>query len=277
MRSNPPPSPASRARALLARIGGTLERRSRTLVARLPQAIERAIPVWIVLVAAAAALRIMASPTAIRDVVDFAWLALPYALIALAPVAALRIAGAAFAGPVLPAQPALRLARVGTWRRLDPVAARDHPAFGPFGFMASLMIGMLLNVPVRTIEFVLAIPAMNANAPAWGSTLFMAMAAEVMAMNFLYIVCLVMALRSVPAFPRMLVVVWMLDIMAQLAIANRVAAAPGLPQPVAAAMVDLLTANTTKVLISAAIWLPYLLLSPRVNVTYRSRAPGGSG
>jgi hypothetical protein len=28
-----------------------------------------------------------------------------------------------------------------------------------------------------------------------------------------------------------------------------------------------------KVLISVTIWLPYLLLSKRVNVTYRSRVP----
>jgi hypothetical protein len=28
-----------------------------------------------------------------------------------------------------------------------------------------------------------------------------------------------------------------------------------------------------KVLISVALWLPYLLMSTRVNVTYRSRIP----
>jgi hypothetical protein len=33
----------------------------------------------------------------------------------------------------------------------------------------------------------------------------------------------------------------------------------------------MLEGNLKKVLISAAIWLPYLILSDRVNVTYRQR------
>jgi len=43
------------------------------------------------------------------------------------------------------------------------------------------------------------------------------------------------------------------------------------PAAVAAALQHLLHGNVTKVLISATFWLPYLLLSERVNVTYRSR------
>jgi hypothetical protein len=35
----------------------------------------------------------------------------------------------------------------------------------------------------------------------------------------------------------------------------------------------MLTGNVKKVLISMALWLPYLLLSTRVNVTYRHRVP----
>ena len=35
-----------------------------------------------------------------------------------------------------------------------------------------------------------------------------------------------------------------------------------------------LEGNVKKVLISMALWLPYLLLSTRVNVTYRRRVPG---
>jgi hypothetical protein len=42
---------------------------------------------------------------------------------------------------------------------------------------------------------------------------------------------------------------------------------------VAAALTALLTGNVKKVLISIAVWLPYLLLSARVNVTYRHRVP----
>jgi hypothetical protein len=46
-----------------------------------------------------------------------------------------------------------------------------------------------------------------------------------------------------------------------------------LPGDVAAALQTLLTGNVKKVLISVCLWLPYLLLSTRVNVTYRQRVP----
>ena len=39
------------------------------------------------------------------------------------------------------------------------------------------------------------------------------------------------------------------------------------------ALENLLEGNVKKVLISVALWLPYLLMSTRVNVTYRSRIP----
>ena len=48
---------------------------------------------------------------------------------------------------------------------------------------------------------------------------------------------------------------------------------PGLPPAVASALHTLLDGNVKKVLISVGLWLPYLLLSARVNVTYRSRVP----
>ena len=37
------------------------------------------------------------------------------------------------------------------------------------------------------------------------------------------------------------------------------------------ALTTMLTGNVKKTLISVALWLPYLLLSTRVNVTYRHR------
>jgi hypothetical protein len=39
------------------------------------------------------------------------------------------------------------------------------------------------------------------------------------------------------------------------------------------ALHSMLEGNVKKVLISMALWLPYLLLSTRVNVTYRHRIP----
>ena len=47
--------------------------------------------------------------------------------------------------------------------------------------------------------------------------------------------------------------------------------AGAIPPEVVEPLVQLLNGNITKVLISAAIWLPYLLLSDRINVTYRHR------
>ena len=46
-----------------------------------------------------------------------------------------------------------------------------------------------------------------------------------------------------------------------------------LPATVADALHSLLDGNVKKVLISVCLWLPYLLLSTRVNVTFRHRVP----
>jgi hypothetical protein len=255
----------------LNRWGAVLAERSRRLVLGLARRMEIVILIWLVVFGVAAALRTASALTPIRGLVDFAEIFLPYALAALAPIAGYRIAMAAFPGGTLPAQPGLRLARYGRWRAIGPLNARAHPAFGPYGFMASLMIGMLLNVVVRSFEFLLAVPAMNHLAPAWGARIFQIMAFDVIAMNFLYAVCFVMALRSIPLFPRMLLVVWTLDLFMQVAIASSVAGLADVPPSVALALGDLLSSNVIKVLISMTVWLPYLLLSERVNVTYRSR------
>jgi len=98
------------------------------------------------------------------------------------------------------------------------------------------------------------------------------MAADVVVMNFFYMVCFVMALRTVPLFPRMLLLAWGMDIAMQLLIAQTIVGTPGVPADVTAPLHALLEGNVTKVLISAFVWLPYLILSERVNVTYRRRA-----
>jgi hypothetical protein len=90
-------------------------------------------------------------------------------------------------------------------------------------------------------------------------------------MNFFYMVCFVMALRAVPLFPRMLLFAWTADLALQFAIAQTVATTPGLPAQVAGALESLLHGNLQKVLVSAFVWLPYLILSDRVNVTFRQR------
>ena len=55
--------------------------------------------------------------------------------------------------------------------------------------------------------------------------------------------------------------------------AEMVTKAGDVPPAVATALHGVLEGNVKKVLISIGLWLPYLLLSKRVNVTYRQRLP----
>jgi hypothetical protein len=247
-------------------------RRARHVVGFLDVRMELLITVWIAFVVLAGVVKVATAPIAARGFGEFCILIMPYLLVALSPVAGYRVAAGSFPRGLLSAQPAFRLARVGSWRQLDVATARRNPAFGPAGFMASLLIGMLLNVPVRTAEYLAAIPAVGPGAPAWAQVLLHMMTFDLVVMNFFYMVCFVMALRSVPLFPRMLVFAWILDITLQFLIAGQAAAAPGLPAGVADALLGMLNGNLQKVLISTALWLPYLLVSERVNVTYRRRS-----
>ena len=90
--------------------------------------------------------------------------------------------------------------------------------------------------------------------------MFAWMALDVVVTGFFYMVAFVMALRTVPLFPRMLLYAWMVDVLMQLVIARQIAAVGGVPDRVVEPLLALLEGNITKVLISAAIWLPYLLL-----------------
>ncbi len=226
---------------------------------------------WLIIFGFGAALRSFFALSPIYSARDLAEITVPYLLIGFAPLIGYALASGSFPRGLLSAQPNIRLAFYGRWRKLDVVSARQHPLFGPTGFMASLLLGMLLNIPVRSFEFLMAVPAMNSHAPDWGTAIFQIMAFDAIAMNLLYMVCFIMALRSVPLFPRMLAFAWALDIGLQLTIAKQVAAIPDLPPQVAYALQDLLSGNIKKVVISAAIWLPYLLLSNRVNITFRQR------
>ncbi len=171
------------------------------------------------------------------------------------------------------AQPTMRLARVGAWRGVDRTEAMRHSLYGAGGIMVSLLIGMLLNVPVRAMEFLAAMPALSGPVPAWLGMLHMMMTLDVVLLSSLYTIAFVAALRRVPSFPRLLVAIWLLDLTMQVLTAQMVAGMPDLPANVAAPLQALLEGNVKKVLISVALWLPYLLMSKRVNVTYRHRVP----
>lgn len=251
--------------------GEQLNRKSIWAIASLEHGLGRILFAWIAIAAALCALRIVFAATPIDSTASFLQTALPYLLVVGAPVAAYRIGDALFPRGTLYEQPHIRLARYGKWKPVDCLTARQHRLFGPTGMMASLVIGMMLNVPVRSLEFLAAVPAMNGHAPVWGQILMAAMTMDVVVMNFLYMIAFMMALRSVPWFPRMLLLVWGVDILSQIGIAHFVSNAPNLPETVGSAMGDLLAGNVKKVAISVAIWLPYLLLSERVNLTYRGR------
>ena len=258
-------------KAIMAGFGAKLYRKSISAVALLENSLPRIMLGWVAFVTLAGVLRTIFAVSPIDSGLSFVQTIMPYILLGGAPIAAYWVADQVFPRGALMQQPAIRLARYGKWRPVDVLAARAHPMFGPTGMMASLLIGMMLNVPVRSLEFLAAVPAMNGNAPLWGQVLLAAMTTDVVVMNFLYVICFVAALRCAPWFPRLLVLTWGLDITSQLAMANVVGGIPGLPHSVGTAMASLLASNVQKVTISMVIWLPYLLLSERVNLTYRMR------
>jgi hypothetical protein len=248
-----------------------LERRSRAVPGVLGRNIEAIAVIWACVLLFVSLPVVMSSPVPAQDTFEALALALPYVLAAIAPLAGLRLAMRSFPHDHLTAAPRFHWFNYGRWRRLSVVEAQASPLFGPAGFMASLLIGLLLNIVVRSFEFLAAVPALGQGAPLWGRTLFGLMAADLIVMNFFYMVCFVMALRSVPHFPKTMLFVWGLDLFIQMLIAARLGAIEALPPVVAEPLGQLLFGNIQKVLISMAVWLPYLILSERVNITYRQR------
>ncbi|WP_426265774.1 DUF2569 domain-containing protein [Sphingomonas sp. LHG3443-2] len=246
----------------------TLHARSLTLLCGLQNNLGRIALWWMAAIAAAASLRIAISPLATWQPVSVA----PYLLLVCAPVASCLLALRWFAdGPAMP-QPRLRLARVGRWRDVPLAEAERHPLYGTSGIMVSLLIGMLLNVPVRAAEYLVTMPAITPAVPGWLAVLHHAMTLDVVIVSSLYVIAFAMALRRAPMFPGFLALVWLVDVSAQLLIARAVMATD-IPATVATSLHGVLQGNVTKVAISASLWLPYLLMSTRVNVTFRHRLP----
>jgi len=198
---------------------------------------------------------------------------LSYILLVVAPFASTLLALHWLPDGRHHAQPNTRLARLGRWIPVDRGEAERHPLYGATGIMVSLLVGMMLNVPVRAAEYMTAMPPLPEAAPRWLSALHFAMTFDVVLFSSLYMIAFVAALRRVPLFPRLLAAIWLADLTMQLVTAQLVTRAGDLPPAVASALHALLEGNVKKVLISIAIWLPYLLLSTRVNVTYRHRVP----
>jgi hypothetical protein len=250
----------------------TVQHRLRAKSGALLLTIERRLPrimtFWFALAMTGCAVRIAASPLhSAPDLTTF----LPYILVVGAPLLSMGLALIWFQDGHLQPQPTTRLAIAGKWHSVDLAEAQRHRLYGVSGIMVSLLVGMLLNVPVRALEYLASIPALSGTIPAWLSTLHFMMTLDVVLLTSLYTIAFVAALRRVPLFPRLLVAIWAIDITMQLGIARAVAGTEGLPGPVADALHTLLDGNVKKVLISVCLWLPYLLLSKRVNVTFRHR------
>ena len=247
-----------------------LRARATSLLLSIEGGLDRIMIGWLLVAGLACAARIAASP--LQGPLTASGL-LPYLLLTFAPFASMVLALRWFAeGDRLP-QAELRLARLGRWRSVPREEAMRHPLYGAGGIMVSLLVGMLLNVPVRAAEYLASLPALTGTVPSWLTTLHLLMTVDAVVLTSLYTVAFVAALRRVPLFPRLLVAIWCADLAMQLAIAEAVAGTQGLPPAVAAALHNLLDGNVKKVLISVGLWLPYLLLSRRVNVTYRHRIP----
>jgi hypothetical protein len=255
------------------RIGDYYLERTARAVNRLEGNLVRMMFGWTMIASFACGLRIAFAASPIAGPAELLGVGAPYALVVAAPILSGFFALRWFRhGPDM-AQPVTRLALVSRWRSVSADAARTMRYYGASGLMFSLLLGMLLNVPVRTTEFLFAIPAAGGAAPHWYGPLFALMLADVVLLSSLYVIAFVAALRHVPLFPRLLVTIWGIDLVMQLGIAHVMGGMADLPHSVGASLGGLLDGNVKKVLISVALWAPYLLLSRRVNLTYRRRVP----
>lgn len=248
-----------------------LHARSAALLGSLERGLPRIMTWWFVLALAASALRVATSPLDGRPP-ELAML-LPYWLLTCVPLISMGLALRWFANADQLPQPTTRLAVVGRWRTVERHEARSNALYGTTGFMVSLLVGMLINVPVRAAEYLAELPAISGPVPQWLNSLQLMLTLDVVLLPSLYVIAFVAALRRVPLFPRLLVAIWGIDLAMQLGIAHAVTATGDLPAEVATTLHSVLDGNVKKVLISVALWLPYLLMSRRVNVTFRSRVP----
>ncbi|GAA4712331.1 DUF2569 domain-containing protein [Sphingomonas lutea] len=233
--------------------------------------LDRILVGWLLIAGVASVTRIVFTPSnvPVAPLSNFA----SYSLLVIAPFATTMLALRWFAISPLMGQPVTRMGWLSNWRNLTRKEATKHRLYGTGGIMVSLLLGMMLNVPVRALEYIGAMPPLPLVAPHWLSVLHFAMTLDVVLFTSLYMLAFVAGLRRMAFFPRLLASIWIADLAMQLATAKLVMAAGPLPAGVSTALQSLLEGNMQKTLVSMALWLPYLLLSTRVNVTYRHRIP----
>jgi hypothetical protein len=194
-----------------------------------------------------------------------------YLLVAMAPVLGFIVVDTIFPKGRQAAQPTFRLCRVGRWVNVPAADARQKENFGMSGLLVSLVAGLCVSIALRMAEYFLSMPAVPDTAPAWAVAMFRIMTFDLIYFSFLYSICIAMALRAVPLFPRMLCYTWLCDLLMQIAIARFTVGVGGLPDEVSSALQPYLLVNIKKILISVVIWFPYLVVSRRINLTFRQR------
>ncbi|URD60871.1 DUF2569 domain-containing protein [Sphingomonas sp. KRR8] len=253
------------------RLTRRFEVRSAALLVTLETRLDSILMVWLLLSGLGVMARLLTSPPVMG--VALPNLLLPYGLLVLAPAASMLLARRWFTETDRQPRPELPLFSVGNWRSVSLERARREPLYGTGGIMVSLLIGILLNIPVRAAEYLAAVPALGGPVPDWLFVLRSLLSLDVVLLPSLYAIVFVAALRRSPLFPRLLAGVWVADIGMQVLTAQLVGRTNDLPAAVAQSLYGLLDGNVTKVLISVAVWTPYLLLSRRVNITFRHRLP----
>ena len=255
---------------MLNRVSTHINARSAALMLSIENGLGDILKYWLMVTGLASALRIASSPPT-ATFASFATFA-SYMLLIVAPFASTLLALRWFSDGHRQPQPVTRIARVGRWTSISRTEAERHSLYGANGIMVSLIVGTMLNVPVRAAEYLVAMPPIPATPPHWLSVLHFAMTFDVVVFTSLYMIAFVAAVRRVPLFPRLLLAIWLADLAMQIVTAQMVGSTH-VPANVAEALRSLLAGNVKKVLISMVLWLPYLLLSTRVNVTYRHRVP----
>lgn len=245
---------------------GEFDRRSRVALNFLQRAMGGIVSGWITLGLLAAALKVTFAPAHTESASMAMAMSLPFLMFVAAPVVSYRLAMAVVPVKGEPVQPLIGL----RWRAADEGEWQSAAAKGASGFLISLMIGLLINVPVRGAEFLAVVPAIRPQAPHWAQVLSFVMTADVVLMSTAYMACFVLALRLNRWFPHLLLVAWCLDLLMQAAIGTVLTQAH-MPEALLEPLHDFLEGNVKKVLISVLLWLPYLLVSDQVNLFYRHR------
>src|SRR4030095_977948 len=182
-----------------------LQAKSAALLLKIETSLPRLMTGWFIVAMLASALRIASSPRHAAPAVETL---LPYLLLVTTPLLSMGLALHWFRDGHLLPQPTTRIARLGHWQNLSRQEAELHPLYGSTGIMVSLLVGMLLNVPVRALEYLAAIPALSGKVPAWLATLHLMMTLDVVLLTSLYTIAFVAALRRVPLFPRLSAAIW---------------------------------------------------------------------